>query len=263
MNRAVGVVTVAALWLFLAGAVWAVSPTGATPDSQKRHITTDDSLSLYAWYTPSPDKKAPLILLLPMMAHTHESYDPFILAIREYRDADTSRAEQLMPHLLSFDLRGHGESVVRGLDTLHWRSLDTAGFAKFPADVKAMVDALLAEHGETIDSSDITVIGASIGANVAIMLSAIMPGVSTVVMLSPGENYHGMRPAEAAKAFRGKGYIFAATEDKYTAESSMDLMEINQEHFMLYMFRGGDHGSDIINKEPRAMAKLLEWLFPE
>ena len=263
MNPAAGFITAAVLWLFSAGAVWAASPTGEMPDSQKRYVTTDDSLRLSAWYTPSPDRKAPLILLLPMMAHTHESYDPFIRAVTEYRDADSARATQPMPHLLSFDLRGHGESVIRGSDTLHWRTLDTAEFAKYPGDVKAMVNALLSEHGEAIDTGNIIVIGASIGANTAIMLSAIMPGVSTVVMLSPGENYHGMQPAEAVKGFRGRGYIFAATEDKYTAESSMDLLEINQEHFMLYMFRGGDHGTDIINKEPRAMAKLLEWLFPE
>ena len=84
--------------------------------------------------------------------------------------------------------------------------------------------------------------------------------MSKVALLSPGEDYRGLKPAEALKKFKGRILIFACEDDKYSAASSRKLAAMNEEHCTLHIFRGPDHGTDIINHNPEAMRVLVDWL---
>lgn len=220
----------------------------------------EDSLQMAVWVTGSiSDPAAPIALMLPMMGHTHESYDLL-------RDSIVSREESYpgpgctlgAPHFVSYDLRGHGRSTIRGKDTLGFRTMTMSEFAKYPQDVKRAIDSVWPQV--TKSGGGHYVIGASVGANTAMMVSELLPSVSKVVLLSPGEDYRGLQPAEALKKFKGDILIFASEADKYSAASSRKLAAMNEENCTLHIFKGSDHGTDIINNNPEAMRILVDWL---
>ncbi len=227
---------------------------------------TSDGLLLHAWLgvssgsnKPSPGKH-PLFLLLPMMGKSHDSYKSFINELSYFLQSDTLYQKQPLPYLLSFDLRGHGKSTSLNNNTISYRSMSHEDFAKMPQDVAEMTRQVIADTSLHIDTNNIVAIGASIGANTAIMLTRLLPGITKVVMLSPGIDYRGLRPAQALKAFTGRSLIFVSKRDTYSASSSQKLSAVNR-RCQLNVFDGKNHGTNIINNNSEAMNKLLRWLF--
>jgi pimeloyl-ACP methyl ester carboxylesterase len=228
------------------------------PDPQEYQITLTDGLILHTWMYPSiGTKPAPLMLLLPMMAHTHTSYEPFIDALYQRAHSDSTYR---VPAIMSFDLRGHGLSTDAGKKKYSYDSMTKAEFTMIPVDIEQALAFILADSTHKLNGKDITVIGASIGANSAIMTTRLTAGITKVVMLSPGENYRDLAPGESVKQFEGPILVFAGAEDTYSAESSRKLAEFNPTHSRLMVFEGPDHGTDIINNSDKAMQSLVDWL---
>ncbi len=228
------------------------------PDPLEHRITLGDGLILHAWVYPTVGKKpAPLMLLLPMMAHTHKSYEPLIDAL--YQKAHTDSTYQV-PTIMSFDLRGHGLSTSTGEKTYTYKSMTKAEFKMLPGDIEEAVAYILADSTQNLNGKDITVVGASIGANSAVMTTQLISGITRVVMLSPGENYRDLIPGRSVEQFQGPMLIFAGAEDNYSAESSRKLAKLNPKHTRLVVFEGPDHGTDIINNNDKAMQSLISWL---
>ena len=228
---------------------------------QEYAVETADGLTLYAWFTPSPHKKAPLLVFLPMMGNTHTSYNVFIKGLfAEFKTPDSSRGMQKLPHFLSFDLRGHGKSTVLGDKTISFRTMEPEDFSHYPADVATMINKVLGEKGADIESGKVLVIGASIGANTAIMISKLVPGVSKVVMLSPGENYRSLEPAASLADFKGDVLILAGEEDAYSKSSAEKLAGLNKKKCTLKIYPGPYHGTDLIDANKDARDFVLSWL---
>ena len=214
---------------------------------------------MHAWFMPSPDTDAPLLVLLPMMGHTHESFDPLIEVLYSMPEQE-GRAGIPVPNILSVDLRGHGASVVMGSDSLSYRTMSPEEFRKYPDDVKTVVERLLADKSLRINRKNITILGASIGANTAIMAANLLSGVVRVAMLSPGLDYRSLEPADAMKAFGGDVYISASDDDEYSANSSRSLAALAPERTVLHIYEGAAHGTNIIDGNQGAMNQLVEWL---
>ena len=228
------------------------------PDPQEREIKLTDGLALHAWVYPTIGKKpAPLMLALPMMGHTHASYDALIEALYQKAHTDTAFHP---PTIVAFDLRGHGSSTKAGEKSYDYKGMTKAEFTMIPNDIKQAATHLLTDSALALDAARITVVGASIGANSAAMVTKLIPGVNKVVMLSPGENYRDLMPAQSVETFRGSMLIFTAADDTYSAESSQKMAESNPDKAKLVVFEGPDHGTDIINRSDKAMRMLVDWL---
>jgi len=224
-------------------------------------VTTTDGLVLQGWLTPSPHGEGPLWVLLPMMGHTHTSYNPFIKALYErFKTPDSTRALQTLPHILALDLRGHGESTRLGNATINYRDMEPEDFAPYPEDVALIVNKVLKDPSLKIDKASTVIIGASIGANTTVMAAERIEGVAGAVMLSPGESYRLLEPAGALTAFKGRVLIFAATEDAYSKTSSEKLAALKPKDCTLKIFEGPQHGTDIIGNSPEAMEFMIDWL---
>lgn len=224
-------------------------------------VTTADKLRLYGWLTPSPHKNAPLFVLLPMMSNTHLSYNTFIKAVfNEYKTADSTRTIQALPHFLALDLRGHGESTIRDGKSISHKTMEPEDFAPYPGDVQAMIEKVLADKNLDIDPENIVIIGASIGANTSVMAAEKIPGVTKVVMLSPGENYRSLEPATALANFKGKTLILAGQEDAYSKTSCEKLARLKTSGCTLKIYPGPYHGTDLIDADPEAMKFVIDWL---
>lgn len=251
------VVVLLLIGILIINAVQATSPV--TTIDRETTITTGDGLKLHAWFHPNlKNEKAPLMLLLPMRSHTHESYGLFIDSLYGRLGSKNSNP---IPYILAFDLRGHGKSITVGEKNLSYSSMSEEEYSKIPGDVRDFAIKFLSDSSYNIDTGKVIVIGASVGANAAIQLTELLSAAGTVAALSPGENYLGLKPQEAAAKFSGRMLIMAGQEDKYSASSSVQLVAANSKKIELEMFAGGDHGTTIINNNPAAMTRLLDWLY--
>ena len=226
--------------------------TAVLNDSLKMHLEIDQSKSAHQ----------PTLICLPMMGNSTTSYEPLLHKLVAVVAADTTHMFQ-RPRLIRFDLRGHGQSNVLGSDTVNFRTLKESDFAKYPHDVKHTLDQLYRDFPGQLDTSDLTVIGASIGANTAAMLTQSMPNIKRIVLLSPGINYGGLQPAEAITSFQGEILMVAAQADEYSYNSVREMARLNSDHVTLMIFEGDAHGTDMINGDPKAMQALVDWLLKE
>ncbi|MCB2231449.1 alpha/beta hydrolase [bacterium] len=245
-----------AAFLFVSTVAAQPSPAGEPVD-----ILTGDSLTLHAEYIASPSSEpAPLVVLLPMKGHTIESYRPFMSAVREYFSVDTNDTDLPPAHLLAVDLRGHGQSRVRGSDTVDVRSMSRSEYSRMPGDISQLIDDVLRERGHEIDSNKIFVVGASIGANTAILLTALRPSIYKVVALSPGSDYHGLRPADAFKNYGGDVMLVSSRGDTYSFETCHALGTSKTYGWLFKGYPGSSHGTDLF-ADKRVVDEVLHWMF--
>lgn len=256
------------LILFIAGFVLKsvgiarTSAEAAEAGNEVKHLTyiTPDGLTLHAWLTEgTPDSLAVsrltgIALLLPMMAHTHASYEPFAARLRE-KGYTT----------IIFDLRGHGLSTDIGGDTVNYSEMKEEDFAHLPEDIETFFSDFKTKHPKKYNYGDIVVIGASIGANTAGLLLD-RKWVGRAVLLSPGKNYRSLEPGQVmSAAFGGPGldkpvYIAASVDDIYSAESSQWLFDQYNGPKVFKKYPGDNHGTDILHNVKDADQELLDWL---
>lgn len=259
MNRRAYVLMVAVAVTLACAMV--VQPVTAQTRYDKRMVVADDSLELFVkFFHGYADQDVPLWVLLPMMGHDHLSYAPFREEVWRQLRTDTLSPELRRPYILSPDLRGHGNSTERGDETLTYRDMPVTEFGNYFSDVIAMIDNVVADEDHSVSGDSIYVIGASIGANTAALMTTRRPSVRRLAMLSPGLDYRGLKPYEALQQFDGEVLIYASEEDEYSAESSRKLAAIAPDRFELHIFPGSSHGTDIINNNEDAMRELVHWL---
>jgi esterase/lipase len=240
-----------------------VAELSAAPDKDNSNIkfVTDDSLTLHAWISPAkvdsagPDAVSGLVLLLPMMSHTHESYDPII-----------EKLNKVNYTTIAFDLRGHGRSIKLRDDTIRADMMDKGQFAKMPSDINQFFKDFRAKNPHKYNYEDVVVIGASIGANTAGLLIQ-KNWIKRVVMLSPGRDYYGLQPETAMIVEEVTSevpvYIAVSVDDSYSAESSQWLFDNYTGPKVLKKYPGGLHGTDMLNEIPDADTELISWLRPK
>lgn len=212
-------------------------------------FTTDDGVRIAAEYTEGP-QGGPAALLLHMMPAVKEGWRPF--------------TERLLAagftNVLAIDLRGHGEST-EGADgaRLDYRLFDDAEHQAKMRDVEAAVRWLEREKGVTTDR--LVVVGASIGANLAIAYGAAHNEVPAVAALSPGLDYRGVTTDDKVTEYAdGQGlYLAASGEDELSFRTDRRLAELRPESVVME-FSGAGHGTTIFESEPAFMDTLAAWL---
>ena len=220
-----------------------------------------DSLRLYAdLHVPPFLENRPLVIALHMNRSNSRSYDDFILFVDDNLCGGNPAKVFYCPYIVAFDLRGHGRSTTKGQNTTTYKDRDENEYKKIPSDIAYAVNKMLSDTSLNIDTNRIYIIGASVGANAAMMLTEHLPIVSKVVMLSPGEKDIGLKPARALKQFDGEVLIFAGKEDNYSYHSSRNFTEIDTTRIKLEVLETGNHGTNIINNDSTAMKRMVNWL---
>jgi alpha-beta hydrolase superfamily lysophospholipase len=133
--------------------------------------------------------------------------------------------------VVAIDMRGHGRTGGE----INWEKAE---------DDILRVWSDMTER-EDIDPSHSAMIGASIGANMALVSAASQPEVNTVVLLSPGLNYFGVTTSDALEAYGQRPILIAASsEDTNSADSSQELVKVALGESKLLMYDGAGHGTD-------------------
>jgi pimeloyl-ACP methyl ester carboxylesterase len=213
------------------------SETGSEPEEIS--VAAADGLSLVGTFYHAQggdDMPSPGVLLLHMNGGRRQDWSEVAGALAE-----------LGYSVLSLDMRGHGQTG----GTKDW------GLA---ADDLQRVWRYLVDR-EEVDEDRTAVVGASIGANMALTTGAAVPSVQTVVLLSPGLDYFGVTTENKIIEYGSRPVmIVASEEDAYAAQSSKTLDELAQGEAELVMYEGAGHGTRMFSAQPELLDLIVEWL---
>jgi len=230
---------------------------------QTVNFLTDDGVSIIgSYYSPlkvvsnaSNYSKTPTVILLHMLGKDRSTWNTFASTL--------SQKEGYA--VLSIDLRGHGESVKQNNgNTLSFQSFSPDDYNKMVLDVKAAKQFLITN--KNANPNNISIIGASIGANVAINYAVMDPTIKSVVLLSPGINYRGVSTEQAITKYKNNSVYIAATEgDSEAADSSKILCEkINCDgNLKIYSAGSNSHGTNMFSDQllnPSLQDLVISWL---
>jgi len=232
-------------------------------------VTTPDSVQLaVTWLSDCTEDTlpVPVAVLLPMMNNDRSSW----------HGMDTALTEQGFK-VVSVDQRGHGASANRAGQPYHRRDFTFAEFARMADDLKQILTAShrrAADHSRstTLDSiltgadfSNIVIIGASIGASVALQYAAADQHVRALVLLSPGMNYRGLASLPAMHQYRGRDVYLTAANGDTRSRIAVDSLYIaafdtTGSAVARVMHRGRDHGTDLLTAHPGSIHEIIDWI---
>ncbi len=199
-------------------------------------MVTADGVHLAATYYRPAATNAPGVVLLHMLGRKRGDWDAFARQLQE-----------LGYGVLAIDLRGHGESEGKR----EWN--------------KMIMDAAIAtsfiRSRPEIDPDRIVLMGASIGANIAINYAAQDERVVGAALLSPGLDYHGVKTADAVKQYGSRPlFIAASSEDEYAAKSARKLDSLTQGPHQLLILDNQGHGTQMLGKNNGLEEAIFQWL---
>jgi len=217
--------------------------------SERVIIQTKDRVMLVGAFRGVPGATR-VVLLLHMMPADRHSYEVFqeVLAQRDIAS-------------LAIDFRGHGESTKQNGRTIDYHTFGEAEHQASIEDIDAAV-TWLAHRGFLPERT--ALVGASIGANLALRFAADHPEIPAVVLLSPGEDYHGVRAYPAALALAPSQALWAAgsqgddQESFVAAKWIVDSAPSASKLFRLYTAAG--HGTQLFQNDATLLETLAEWL---
>src|SRR3989344_6639327 len=187
-------------------------------------------------------------VLIHMMPAVKESWRDFAMELQKYNYES-----------LAIDLRGHGESdfgpngYLDFSDEKHQKGI---------LDLEAAIDYLIKEKRAIPDK--IILIGASIGANLALQYIQEHPEFKAGILLSPGLNYYGIETEPLVKNLKsGQKVFFISSKDD--ERSGGNNAEMNQKLYDLtpvevkrkiQIYETAGHGTDIL-KNNQELTKVI------
>jgi len=222
--------------------------------SERVIFTSDDGVSLVgSYYKPSIgiNNSTPSVILLHMLGSDRGTWDNFAQKLCQNGYA-----------VLSVDLRGHGESIKQANSTISYQSFMPRNFKNMTLDVKAAKKYLTEERDA--NPKQISIIGASIGANLALNYAASDQSIKSVILLSPGLNYRGISTLDAIMKYKNPTYIVVAEKDSESAKDSKLLCEkITCAENLRIFEKTNDHGTDMLSNKmlgSKLQDIILSWL---
>ena len=203
-------------------------------------MAAEDGLALVGdYYAPADealDAGAPGVLLLHMLGSDRTAWADLIPPLQEAGYA-----------VLAVDMRGHGQ---------------TGGRADWPlaeADVQTWLDWLRDQEG--VDPARLSLVGASIGANLALRGMANDPDVLTAVALSPGLDYRGVTTADAIATIDDRPVMLVAGQGDTT--SALTLKQLTQAlngDTLVRLYASRAHGTQLFAAQPDLGDAIVAWL---
>jgi len=152
-------------------------------------------------------------------------------------------------HVIAIDLRGHGASAPP-------RPATDADWATAVKDLDAAA-AWLAKRGV----SDLHVVAAGAGANLALNAASTNAAIDDLVLLSPHLNAHGLKLSTAITGYENRPlFVAAAQDDPTSAKAAAWLAEQAQGPMQLELYPTAESGARLLNTAPSLEGALVTWL---
>lgn len=216
--------------------------------SERVILKTSDGVEIVGDFYAAGKENAPAVVLLHMMPADRNSYGTF-----------AEKAREAGFQALAVDLRGHGESVNSEKGKLDFKNFSDEEHQKTVLDAEAAAGFF---KNRGVIANDISFVGASIGANLALWMLAGHPEFKKAVLLSPGLDYRGIETAPFAEKLKeNQAVFFAAAEgDAYSAESIRELFDIAKSKKEIKIYGGSEHGTNIFKTNPELMNEIINFL---
>ncbi len=202
-------------------------------------LQTEDEVTIHATFYDAKSTKG--IILLHRLGNDRNNWKDFApLLVKNGFSA------------IAIDLRGHGQSTEK----FKLNALTDKDFNNMVLDTKATKKFL-----ESKKITNIAIIGESIGANTALNYAVQDEKIKTVVLLSPGLEYRGIKTENSMSEYSERPIlIIAADGDAYSAESSrkLDMLAFGEKKFELY--EGSEHGVHMFDEKPELKNLIIDWL---
>ena len=145
---------------------------------------------------------------------------------------------------------GHGPPSYRSFTHNDWRAAVD--------DITGAIDALTAAGASP---QDIGIVGAGLGASIALHFALDHEQVACLVLVSPGLNDKGLGTENEIAAYGRRPVLLVTTEgDAYSAATCSTLKRNAQDLCELVEFAGTAHGTDIFAILPDAIPQTIRWL---
>ena len=210
---------------------------------QTEHLSTKDGLTIVGDYYQGSRNCA--VLLLHMMPANRTSWQALATQLQEHTF-----------HVLTIDLRGHGESTG---GPYGYQTFSDAEHKQSIFDIESSMEFL---HSKGMKKIHIG--GASIGANLALQYAGQHPGVASVMLLSPGLDYHGihadiwienLKPHQAILLMASDDDIYSFTSVKTLFDCSSNLPKRE-----VKLLSEAGHGTNVFKKNSGFIDELVVWL---
>ena len=199
-------------------------------------LKTQDNVSIKGTFYKGKNDM-PSVILLHMLDRNKNDWNEFAIALQKSGY-----------NALAIDSRGHGQSG------LNWKEFSHDDFNKMVFDVKAAKEFLV-KNGV---GNEVAIIGASIGANAALNYAAQDNSIKTIILLSPGLDYKGIKTEEAISQFNNPVLIAASEGDSYAADSSRTLNSLSK-NSELKIYPGSAHGTALL-KSMGIQNFVISWI---
>lgn len=210
----------------------------ALPEPEHITLEAGDGLALVGEYY-AQDEAAPAVLLLHMLGSNRGAWGPFLTPLY---DAGYS--------VLAVDMRGHGETGGS-------RDWDLA-----LTDKAAWLDWL--REQEAVLPENISVVGASIGGNVALITCADDAACVTAIALSPGQDYQGVQPSDAVQTgLADRSVLLVGGWNDGSVPADLLAMTTGAEgEIALRLYPTRAHGTNFFREDnaDRVISTLITWL---
>ncbi|MCG3148372.1 MAG: hypothetical protein PCFJNLEI_01815 [Verrucomicrobiae bacterium] len=147
-------------------------------------VTTTDDLAISATYYPVEMPAAPAVLLVHALGKNRDEWAAIAPVLQRNGIA-----------ALALDLRGHGDSTRRltadGPQLVDYRSFRAKDYHDMLLDINAAFEWLSEQPG--IATEQIGVVGAKLGANLALRYAAINEDIAAILIFSPTLNSQDIR----------------------------------------------------------------------
>jgi alpha-beta hydrolase superfamily lysophospholipase len=219
-----------------AAALLLTAAPGAATGRQVSFPSTDGTPLAATLYEPS-SRPAPAIVLVHMLGRSKEDWSTV-----------AERLEDAGAIVLALDLRGHGRSGG-----------SMATLLPMIDDVRAAVAWVAARPGTRPDA--VAIVGASLGANLALVAAADTPAVRAIALLSPSLDYRGIRlDASLMRKIADRPvWLAASTQDPYALRTIKELVPgsgAREQRLSAALA----HGTTLLSADSDLARALVDWL---
>jgi len=194
---------------------------------------SDDGRMVNAVLTEAAQRPAPAVVMVPMLGRPKEDWNGL-----------AQRLADLGINALAIDL----PSAPPGDGNLGRWHLDVAGAIGF-----------LVSRPE-IRPSAIGVLGASLGANLAVLAAASDPRVRALALVSPSLDYQGVRIEGPFRAYGARPALLAASlADPYAARSVRTLVGEAPSTHEVQWSEAKAHGTLLLAADQNLATQVVEW----
>lgn len=221
------------------------------PPPEDKAVTWEsvDGVTLHARLYGSSELPLPGLILVHDIGGDRGDWEPF-----------ARRMMQRGFRSIALDLRGHGQSVTRGDDTVRFGSFTTEDWAMAQDDLIAAKRELLKSGA---DPDNLFMVGAGLGGSLALRHAVNDPEIQGLIVLSPQRSTRGISIEDVVAANRRLPILFIATEGDTSSASSAEALKASTEAYCdTRIYRGSMQGTDIFASNQNVTREIIAWLAP-